>query len=59
MMTVILFIRNSILKHQYGQIEGWTYSFEDNVWFYDGITADTPDVRDLVNDVEFNYDLLP
>lgn len=59
MISAVQFIRNSILKYQYGQMEGWSYAVEDGVWFYDGITANEPDFMDLVNDVKFNYNTLP
>lgn len=50
MITALKFVRNSILKYQYGQTKGWTYSVEDNVWFYNGKTAEEPDYMDLVYD---------
>lgn len=59
MMVLASLIRNSILKYQYRQHEGWSYSVEDNVWFYDGITAEEPTITDLVCDVLFDYTLLP
>lgn len=59
MTTTILAIRNSILKYQYGQNKGWSYSVEDNVWFYDGITADEPTFENLAYDCLFNKVVLP
>lgn len=59
MITAAKYIRNSILKYQYGQMDGWSYSVEDNMWFLDGLTADEPDIMDLVCDVQLDYSLLP
>ena len=58
MIQATKYIRNSILKYQYGQMKGWAYSVVDNVWFLDGLTADEPDIMDLVFDVQLDYSLL-